>query len=122
MAASIFPLRSLVLLAPVLVLLNGCVVAPAPRPVYSPQPAVVYPQPVPGPIVYQAPPPPPAEVYGVAPAPGYFWIGGIWLWEGNRHVWHPGHWEAPRHGQVYVPHAWVPTGRGWQLQGGHWRR
>jgi len=26
------------------------------------------------------------EVVGVAPTPGYIWIGGAWFWEGGRHV------------------------------------
>lgn len=107
--------------------LSACVVAPAHRVYPAPAPQVVYPQPVPVPqsappvTVYQAPPPPQQEVYGVAPGPGYFWIGGVWLWEGNRHVWRPGHWEQHRPGRAYVPHAWVRAGNGWQIHGGHWR-
>lgn len=112
-------------------LLSGCVVAPVGHPVYRTQPAVVYQQPPPVVIqqqqqqpmvVYQEPPPPQREVIGFAPAPGYFWISGIWLWEGNRHVWHPGRWEPQRNGQTYVPHQWTRAGNAWQLSGGHWRR
>ena len=68
------------------------------------------------------PPPPQQEVYGVAPGPGYFWIGGIWFWEGGRHVWHPGHWEAPRAGYRWVPHHWDHVGNAWHLRGGRWER
>src|SRR5580658_9370343 len=53
-----------------------------------------------------APPPPQEEVIGVAPSPGYFWIGGVWFWEGGQHVWHPGRWQAPRAGYRWVPHHW----------------
>ncbi len=69
-----------------------------------------------------APPPPRAEVYGVAPAPGYFWVGGVWFWEGGRHVWHPGRWEAPRPGYRWVPHHWDHVGNAWHLRGGRWVR
>ena len=107
--------------------LAGCVVAPAPRPVYQPAPPpVVYQQPVPAQpapaVVYQAPPAPQGEVITVSPGPGYFWIPGIWIWEGNRHVWRGGHWEAHRPGQAYVPHQWVRSGNAWHLHGGYWRR
>ena len=117
--------------------LSGCVVAPVGRPVYTSGPGVVYPAQVPAPgqgpvpggvigqpapvVVYQNPPPPPPEMIGVAPAPGLFWIGGFWAWDGGRHVWRPGRWERHRHGQAYVPHQWVRAGNGWQLHGGHWR-
>ena len=30
-----------------------------------------------------APPAPQYEVVGVAPSPGYIWIGGAWFWEGG---------------------------------------
>jgi hypothetical protein len=115
-----------------LILLSGCVVAPAHR-VYQPAPPVVYqqqpmpqampagqPAPV---VVYQAPPPPPqAEVVTVSPGPGFFWIPGIWIWEGGRHVWRGGHWEAHRPGYTYVPHQWGRVGNAWHLNGGYWRR
>jgi hypothetical protein len=47
-------------------------------------------------VAYQPPPPVRYEVIGVAPAPGYFWIGGAWFWEGGRYDWRPGHWEEHR--------------------------
>jgi hypothetical protein len=100
------------------VTLSGCVVAP-------PRQQIVYTTSAPptGPVVYteMAPPPPQTEVIGVAPA-GYFWLSGFWLWEGGRHVWHPGHWEAHRQGYSWTPHRWVQTGHGWQLHGGFWAR
>ena len=89
-------------------LLGACVVAAPPPPG--------------GPYVAMAPPAPQVEVVGVAPAPGYFWIGGFWGWEGGRHVWFPGRWEAPRPGYRWVPHAWVREGGGYRMHEGHWER
>jgi hypothetical protein len=89
--------------------LAGCVV--------SARPAYV------GDTVMLAPPPPHSEVIGVAPAPGYFWIGGYWGWEGGRHVWRAGHWEPRRAGYHWVPNRWVAVrGGGWRLAEGHWAR
>jgi YXWGXW repeat-containing protein len=85
--------------------LSACVVTPAPY----------------GEVVtYQAPPPLPYEVVGVAPAPGYFWIGGAWFWEGGRYNWHPGRWEASRAGYRWQPHTWHQRGHEWHLAPGHW--
>jgi hypothetical protein len=88
----------------------GCVVTPASVGVALPY------------VTVQAPPPPQVEMVGVAPAPGYFWIQGNWFWEGGRHVWHPGRWEAPRPGYRWVPHRWERAGGGWREQPGHWDR
>ena len=66
--------------------LSGCIVAPAPG--YYADVAVTE----------VAPPAPQYEVVGVAPAPGYIWIGGAWFWEGGRYGWHMqgGRWERGR--------------------------
>jgi hypothetical protein len=89
--------------------LAGCVVAPA-RPYYGAE------------VVAVAPPPPREEFIGLAPAPGYVWIGGYWGWGGGRHEWVGGHWEAPREGYRWAPHVWVREERGWRLHPGHWER
>src|SRR5499427_6502127 len=81
---------------------SACVVAPAPG--YH---AVV---------AYEAPPPVRYEVVGVAPAPGYFWIGGAWFWESGRYSWHPGRWEAPRPGYRWAPDRWHHVGKGWRRE------
>jgi len=73
-------------------------------------------------VAYEAPPAVQYEEVGVAPAPGYFWIGGAWFWEGGRYAWHPGRWEAPRPGYRWVPHAWVHSGGAWHMRPGHWER
>jgi hypothetical protein len=88
--------------------LGGCVVTA--RPDYV------------GDTVMVAPPPPQTEVIGVAPAPGYIWLGGYWGWEGGRHVWVAGHWAEGRAGYRWVPHHWVRSGGGWRLAAGHWQR
>jgi hypothetical protein len=93
--------------------LTGCVVAPRSGP------AVVYDDVA---VVDTAPPPPREELIGVAPYPGYFWISGVWFWEGGRHAWHPGYWEAPRPGYRWVPHRWERVGNSWHLRSGGWRR
>jgi WXXGXW repeat (2 copies) len=71
-------------------------------------------------VAYEAPPPVRYETVGVAPSPGYFWIGGGWFWEGNRYNWHPGRWEAPRPGYRWQPHAWHQKGNEWHMAPGHW--
>jgi len=97
-------------------LLSGCVVGPEPG-------GYVYSDSAPAPIITDvAPPAPQYEEVGIAPAPGYFWISGVWIWEGGRHVWHPGHWSAPRDGYTWVPHQWHRAGNQWRMDGGHWQR
>jgi outer membrane lipoprotein SlyB len=70
--------------------------------------------------VAQAPPPPPVETVVVAPAPGYIWIGGEWVWQG-RWVWAAGHWGyPPRPGVVWVGGYWAHGPHGWHHSPGHW--
>jgi hypothetical protein len=102
-------------------LMSGCVVAP--RPVYPTYPAY----PAYHDHYYQdqgyimvAPPAPRVEVIGVPPYSGQVWIGGAWFWEGGRHAWHPGHWDAPRPGHSWTPHRWEHDGRSWHFREGRW--
>ena len=88
--------------------LVGCVVVPA--------------EPYRGGVVMVAPPAPQVEVVGVAPVPGYIWIGGYWNWVGNRHGWVGGRWEAPRPGYHWAPHEWRRDGPGWRHFPGRWER
>ncbi len=67
-----------------------------------------------------APPPPREEIIGVAPTPGYIWIGGYWNWVGGRYEWVPGHWAGGRQGYHWVAHQWVRQGDGWRMRPGHW--
>ncbi|MBV8784019.1 MAG: YXWGXW repeat-containing protein [Gammaproteobacteria bacterium] len=87
--------------------LAGCVVAPIDDGGY---------------YAYQAPPPPRYEVVGVAPAPGFFWIGGGWYWERGGYNWHPGRWEARRPGYAWAPQRWSRQGNRWVMHEGHWAR
>jgi len=104
----------------VVTLLSACTVASDPHRYRA---DVVYPDAVPPPVVvFTAPPASQYEVVGVPPVSGYFWISGVWVWEGGRHVWHPGYWSAPRPGYTWVPHRWHREGREWRMNGGHWLR
>jgi len=76
----------------------GCVVAVRPAPVgvvYTSGPGEV--------VVTEDPPAPVYETVGIAPGPGFFWIGGYYHWYGNRWGWVAGHYERPPHpGAVWV--------------------
>ena len=102
-------IRHIALVVGLSLAVGGCVVAPAPA-YYG------------GGWVATAPPAPRVEYYGVAPYPGYFWIGGFWHWGPGGYAWAPGHWSAPRPGYHWVPRHWVHGERGWRMSGGHWRR
>jgi len=88
--------------------LSGCVVVPA-RGGYAYEG-----------VVAVEPPPVQEEYIGVAPVPGYVWLGGFWNWSGGRYVWTQGHWEAPRPGYRWVPHSWSREHDGWHAHPGHW--
>ncbi len=75
-----------------------------------------------GPVVAVAPPVARVEVIGVAPSPGYVWMGGYWNWVGRRHVWVEGRWAPGRPGYHWVPHTWVHVNGGWRMNEGHWAR
>jgi hypothetical protein len=91
---------------PFMALTSGCVVAVRPAPV-----AYVGP---PGEVVVDAEPPAPlVETVGIAPGPGFLWIGGYYHWYGNRWGWVAGHYERPPHrGAVWV-------GPRYEARGGH---
>ena len=69
-----------------------------------------------------APPPPRVEYYGVAPGPGYLWLGGYWRWTGRRYAWVGGHWGRYRPGYNWVPDRWARGPHGWRHERGHWSR
>ena len=73
-------------------------------------------------VVTVAPPPPQVEVISVSPGPDFFWIAGFWVWEGGRHVWHPGHWEHNRPGYHWTPNTWHRDGDHWRHEEGRWER
>ncbi len=85
----------------VIALGSGCVVAVRPQPVVYEQPV---PPGTPGEVVVSEDPPPPVyEAVGVAPGPGFVWIGGYYHWYGGRWVWYRGHYMRPPHRGA----AWV---------------
>ena len=72
-------------------------------------------------VVNDGPPAPLVENVAVAPAPGYIWIGGEWVWNG-RWVWVSGHWaNPPRANVVWIPGYWVRGSHGWYRTEGYWR-
>jgi hypothetical protein len=88
----------------VLSLAGGCVVYPARAVVYGP------------------PPPVRAEVVGVAPGPGYFWVRGHWAWRGGGYVWLGGHWaRRPGPGSVWIEGHWESRGGNYVYIDGYWR-
>jgi hypothetical protein len=74
-------------------------------------------------VIRVAPPPPvQVKVIGVAPAPGYVWIGGYQRWNGAAYVWVPGRWvRPPRAGVVWVAPRYGRSGSGWMFHKGYWR-
>jgi cell wall-associated NlpC family hydrolase len=104
-------------LASVLILASGCVVAVRPAP-------VVYEQPVaPGEVVVTEDPPAPIyETVGVAPGPGYLWIGGYYHWSGGGWVWYRGHYARPPHpGAAWVRARYEVRGGRRVYIAGYWR-
>jgi outer membrane lipoprotein SlyB len=72
-------------------------------------------------VVPQAPPPPPAQTVVVAPAPGYVWVTGEWVWN-NGWGWRAGYWARPPYGcRVWVGGSYWRDGRGWHYNRGYWR-
>jgi hypothetical protein len=102
-------LRNAALLS-LLALGSGCVVAVRPAPVVYEQP--VPPAPPGEVIVTEDPPAPIYETVGIAPGPGFIWIGGYYHWTGGRWVWYRGHYARPPHPGA----AWV--GARYEFRGG----
>jgi hypothetical protein len=69
-----------------------------------------------------APPAVRVEASPPAPAAGYIWIPGHWVWRDNQHVWAVGHWvQPPGGGYVWEPARWVAENGAWSFYEGHWR-
>ena len=70
--------------------------------------------------VDQAPPALYVEEVGVAPGPGFVWIGGFWGWNGHW-VWQAGHWgHPPRRGALWVAPRYVFRGGRHVYVRGYW--
>ena len=77
----------------------------------------------PGIRVNIAPPMPRVEYRPVAPYAGAVWAPGHWSWNGYRHVWAAGYYQAPRRGWVWEPAHWQPQyAGGFIFVPGHWRQ
>jgi hypothetical protein len=74
-------------------------------------------------VIRVAPPAPVrVGVVGVAPGPGYVWVGGYQRWNGSGYVWVAGRWvRPPRAGVVWVSPRYVHSGGGWVFHTGYWR-
>jgi len=80
----------------------------------NPPPGAIY--------VERRPPPARVEVIGVAPGPGFVWIGGFWRWGGAEYAWVPGRWAARERGfRSWSPGRWRHGRRGWFWVEGRWR-
>ena len=103
-----------------LLALSACVVALAHyRPVAAgPAPVMINPEL----IVSVAPPAPYVEVVPQRVYPNHVWTAGYWAWQGGRHQWVAGRWEAPPQGRSrWESHRWVQIpGRGWRFDSGRW--
>jgi hypothetical protein len=73
-------------------------------------------------VVETAPPPAPVEtVTVVAPGPGYMWVDGEWVWNGQW-IWVAGHWGYPPYAHaVWIRGDWARGPHGWYRAPGHWR-
>jgi len=72
--------------------------------------------------IYAPPPPDRVEVVGVAPGPGFVWVGGYWVWRGGVHAWVPGTWRRPPYpGAVWIAPRWHRRYGRYYFREGHWR-
>jgi WXXGXW repeat (2 copies) len=61
------------------------------------------------------------DVQGIAPGPGYVWIGGDWVWSGGTYIWHTGHWGRGRGGRSWNTGHWEHGSRGYRWRRGGWK-
>jgi hypothetical protein len=70
-----------------------------------------------------APPMPRVEYRPAVPYYGAVWAPGHWQWNGYRHIWVGGYYQAPRRGWVWQPAHWQPQfAGGFIYVPGHWTR
>ena len=100
---------------PLVGLTTGCVVTARPAPVVYAAPAgEVY--------VDAAPPAPIVETVGIAPGPGFVWVGGYYHWYGNRWGWvRGGYVRPPRVGAVWIGPRYEFRGSRRVYIRGYWR-
>src|SRR5689334_19187122 len=72
-------------------------------------------------VQYNEPPPPREEI--VVYRPGFFWIHGHWMRDGQGEwSWQPGYYERERGGYVYGEGHWERHGSQYVWVEGSWRR
>jgi len=64
-------------------------------------------------VVYFRPP---------APARGYVWVSGDWVWNRGNYQWREGHWDRPHRRSNWVDGHWQNTRGGYRWVPGHWSR
>ncbi len=75
-------------------------------------------------VIYvpSGPPPPQEETPQAGDSSLGEWTPGYWFWNGMRHLWMPGRWQARPEAQCrYVQARWVPRGGRWMFMQGGWR-
>jgi hypothetical protein len=55
-----------------------------------------------------------------APAANYFWVPGIWNWQGAGYAWRPGYWYAGQTNWVWIPDYYCYTPYGAIFVNGYW--
>ena len=65
--------------------------------------------------------PPPPRTVVVETRPGFIWIEGRWVRNGNQWAWRDGYYERERAGYVYDQGRWERRGNGHVWVEGNWR-
>lgn len=73
-------------------------------------------------LSYLPTPPESIEVGPSSPSPGpnYFYVPGVWLYDGFSYNWRPGYWAVSHDSWVWVPATYVWTPRGCIYRPGYW--
>jgi len=65
--------------------------------------------------------PPPPRTVVVETRPGFIWIEGRWVRNGNQWAWRDGYYERERAGYIYEQGRWDRRGNGHVWVEGNWR-
>lgn len=68
--------------------------------------------------------PPPHSPPEFAPEdlpPNQFWVPGEWRAESGKYVWHAGHVETRRRGELYHPAKWAVSAGKWEYTPDYWQ-
>lgn len=50
-----------------------------------------------------------------------FWVPGEWRAESGKYVWHAGHVETRRNGELYHPGNWAVSAGKWEYTPDYWQ-